>query len=61
MLEKNGQLPTDGEDKENEDAKREIKDSKKRKSMGGGEPVGKKKRSVSADTGDEDEDDEDED
>ena len=62
-MEKKGELPS-GEDKENEDAKKPNGKSRdrKRKSMGGGEPVGKKRRSTSDDTGDdEEEEDDDED
>ena len=62
-MEKKGELPTDGEDKENKGAEKKSAkdDSKKRKSMGGGEPANKKRRSTSAETGGEDEEDEDED
>ena len=62
-MEKKGELPVDGEDKENEGAeKKSLKDTnKKRKSMGGGEPANKKTRSTSAETGEGDDDDDDDD
>lgn len=56
-MEKEGKLPGDGEDKENEGAVKKEKTKKRKSTMGGGEPVGKKRRSTSGEEDDEDDED----